>query len=84
MHFASLFSSGLWSVHHLPSLALLLVLGLLGKPAFEADWGFAALVALAGVIVGELRARTGSIWPGTALHALMNSLLVVSLARALL
>lgn len=82
IHFASLFSSGLWAVHHLPSLALLLALGLLGQPAFGADWRFAALVTLAGVIVGELRARTGSIWPGVALHALLNGLFVVSLVRA--
>lgn len=81
-HFASLFSGCFWAVHHLPSLALLLILSLIEEPAFEADWAFAVLVAVMGMVAGELRARTGSIWPGTALHALMNGLFVVSLVRA--
>jgi len=82
VHYASLFSAGFWALNHLPSLTLLGTLSLVGESPFAADWGFAALVALVGVVAGELRARTGSIWPGVMLHALMNGLFVVSLVRA--
>ncbi|MFQ6059567.1 MAG: lysostaphin resistance A-like protein [Anaerolineae bacterium] len=82
VHFASLFSAGLWALNHLPSLALLVTLGFAGESPFAADWGFVIQVALIGVLAGELRARTGSIWPGVVLHALMNGLFVVSLVRA--
>ena len=84
VHWASLFSAGLWALNHLPSLALLLVLGLAGESPFAANWGFVAQVALIGVVAGELRARTGSIWPVVVLHALMNGLFVVSLLRVFL
>jgi len=81
IHFASLFSAGFWALNHLPSLTLLVTLSLVDESPFVANWSFVALVALVGLVAGELRARTGSIWPGVALHALMNGLFVVSLVR---
>jgi len=83
VHWAFLFSAGLWALNHLPSLALLVTLRLTGEAPFAADGGFVFQVALIGVLAGELRARTGSIWPGVVLHGLLNSLFVVSLVRAL-
>jgi membrane protease YdiL (CAAX protease family) len=63
VHYASLFSAGFWALNHLPSLALLVTLGLTGESPLIADWGFVVQVALIGVVAGELRARTGDLPP---------------------
>ncbi len=84
IRWASLLSSLFWALNHVPSLALLLVLGRTGAPAYAVEWSFLAQVFLLGIVAGELRARTHSIWPGTLLHAGMNSLFVLSMLRVFL
>ncbi len=84
VHWASIVSSLFWALNHMPSLALLLVLARTGAPPYSVAWSFLIQVFLLGIVAGELRARTHTIWPGTLLHAGMNSLFILSMLRVFL
>lgn len=54
--------------------------GLLHAPEYGWAWQYAFAVAVAGAVFGWIRARTGSIIPGTVMHACYNAVFVVAVA----
>ena len=61
---AALLSGGLWGLFHLPG----------------GSWGVVLQLSIFGVLLGWLYERTGSIWPGIAVHAVNNALAFAVLA----
>lgn len=67
-HVALPVSSLIWGLWHLP--------GYVGSNARPAFLAFLVFTVLFGVLLGELRLRTGSVWPGTVAHAANNTLVI--------
>lgn len=71
--FTALVTTAIWTVWHLPIVAINVVQG------FDSIGGAAlalASVAAVGPLFAALRERSGSVWPAVLAHALMNSLLL--------
>ncbi len=52
--------------------------GSLHAPEYDWAWQYALIITLVGAVLGWIRARTGSIIPGTVLHACYNAVFVVA------
>ena len=78
--FASIFSGLLFGLWHLPTPILVLYFH---DPLAKTYAGLSAFVftaSLSGILLGEIRRRTGSILPGVILHFYANSIYVLTLA----
>ena len=55
------------------------IFGSLHAPEYSWAWQYAVAVALVGIVLGWIRARSGSIIPSTLMHASYNSVFVIAL-----
>jgi len=81
--FSSLFSGLLFGLWHLPAPILVLYFKDPLAKIYAGLTGVVIAAALMGVIMGEIRRRTGSILPGALLHFCSNSIYVITMASRL-
>lgn len=82
--FASLFSGLLFGLWHLPTPIIVLHFKDPLLRTYSSLAGFVAAASLTGIVMGEIRRRTGSLLPGTLLHFCANSIYVLTMVSRLL